>query len=50
LKEARPDPSSDGEDGTVFAVYTNVGDGKLGTTLQTFAISANVGSVEVTTS
>ena len=22
LKEARPDPSSDGEDGTVFAVYT----------------------------
>ena len=50
LKEARPDPSSDGEDGTVFAVYTNAGDGKLGTTLQTFAITASVGTVEGTTS
>ena len=50
LKESRPDPSSDGHDNTVFTMYTNVGDGILGTTLQTFEISANVGSVEVTTS
>ena len=50
LKESRPDPSSDGHDNTVFTMYTNVGAGILGTTLQTFAISANVGSVEVTKS
>tara|TARA_R100001126_G_scaffold49757_1_gene28132 strand:- start:127 stop:450 length:324 start_codon:yes stop_codon:yes gene_type:complete len=48
LKEARPDPSSDGEDNKFFSVYTNVGSGKLGTTLQTFAITAGVGTVEIT--
>ena len=49
LKEARPDPSSDGNDGTVFAVYTNVGDGKLGTQLTSFGLTASVGTVTVTT-
>ena len=51
LKNARPDPNADGNDLTAFPlVYTNVGDGKLGTILQTFAVSCNVGAVEVTTS
>jgi len=50
LKEARPDPSSDGNDNNFFIVYTNVGDGKLGTTLQTFGLTCSVGTVEVTTS
>ena len=50
LQVTRPDQAADGNDSTVFTVYTNVGDGKLGTILQTFAITASVGSVEVTTS
>ena len=50
LRDARPDQAADGNDSTVFTVYTNVGDGKLGTLLQTFAITASVGTVEVTTS
>ena len=50
LQVTRPDQAADGNDSTVFTVYTNVGSGKLGTVLQTFAITASVGSVEVTTS
>ena len=50
LQITRPDQAADGNDSTVFTVYTNVGDGKLGALLQTFAITASVGSVEVTTS
>ena len=50
LKDARPDPSSDGNDNNSFIVYTNVGDGKLGTSLQTFGLTCSVGTVEVTTS
>tara|TARA_R100000963_G_C4593089_1_gene69581 strand:- start:93 stop:416 length:324 start_codon:yes stop_codon:yes gene_type:complete len=50
LKDARPDPNADGNDNTVFLVYTNVGSGKLGTTLQTFGLTVTVGSVEITTS
>jgi|TARA_R100001460_G_C3518478_1_gene172305 hypothetical protein len=50
LKDARPDPSSDGNDNNFFIVYTNVGDGKLGTSLQTFGLTCSVGTVEVTTS
>ncbi len=45
LKDARPDPSSDGNDINFFIVYTNVGDGKLGTTLQTFGLTFIVGTV-----
>ena len=50
LQITRPDQAADGNDSTAFTVYTNVGDGKLGTLLQTFAITVSVGSVEVTTS
>ena len=49
LKDPRPDPSSDGRDGTAFTVYANVGDGKLGTILQTYEITVSVGAVEITT-
>ena len=49
LKDPRPAPSSDGRDGTAFTVYTNVGNGQLGTILQTFEITASVGTVEITT-
>jgi|TARA_A100001011_G_scaffold264523_1_gene273206 hypothetical protein len=48
LKISRPDQAADGEDGTFFQVYTNQGLGKLATSLQTFAISCTVGTVEVT--
>ena len=48
-KDPRPDPSSDGRDGTAFTVYANVGDGKLGTILQTYEITVSVGTVEITT-
>jgi hypothetical protein len=47
LKDPRPDQA---DDNNFFTVYTNVGDGILGTQLQTFAISCSVGIVEVTTS
>jgi len=47
LKDPRPDQA---DDNNFFTVYTNSGDGILGTQLQTFAISCNVGTVEVTTS
>jgi len=47
LKDPRPDQANDNN---FFTVYTNVGDGILGTELQTFAISCSVGIVEVTTS
>jgi hypothetical protein len=47
LKDPRPDQANDNN---FFTVYTNVGDGILGTQLQTFAISCSVGIVEVTTS
>ena len=47
LKDPRPDQANDNN---FFTVYTNVGDGILGTQLQTFGISCSVGIVEVTTS
>ena len=47
LKDPRPDQA---DDNNFFTVYTNSGNGILGTQLQTFAISCNVGTVEVTTS
>ena len=50
LKDARPDPSSDGEDNGAFVVYTNVGLGKIGTKLDTFNITTSVGSVTVSIS
>ena len=46
IKEARPDSS---EDNNFFVVYTNVGDGILGTKLDTFEITSGVGEVTVTT-
>ena len=50
LQISRPDQAADGNDNNFFTVYTNVGDGKLGTTLQTFGLTVSVGTVEVTTS
>ncbi len=47
LRDARPDSD---EDNNGFIVYTNVGDGKLGTVLDTFEIEASVGSLTVTIS
>ncbi|HAG73094.1 MAG TPA: hypothetical protein DCL66_12905 [Gammaproteobacteria bacterium] len=50
LKDPRPDPSSNGNDFYAnFLVYSTYKDGPLGTKLQTFAMSANVGTVGVTT-
>ena len=46
IKEARPDSS---EDNNFFVVYSNVGDGILGTMLDTFEITSGVGEVTVTT-
>ena len=46
VKDARPDKA---DDNSRFLVYTNVGDGKLGTLLSTFTVSASVGEVTVTT-
>ena len=45
-QEARPDSS---EDNNFFVVSTNVGDGILGTKLDTFEITSGVGEVTVTT-
>lgn len=50
LQITRPDQAAGGNDNNFFSVYTNVGSGKLGTTLQTFGLSVSVGTVEVTTS
>ena len=50
LQISRPDQAAGGNDNNFFSVYTNTGLGKLGTTLQTFGLSVNVGAVEVTTS
>jgi hypothetical protein len=46
IKNARPDVD---EDNTKFLVYTNVGDGKLGSVLDTFSVTTSVGEVTVTT-
>ena len=46
LKDARPDTS---DDNNFFAVYTNVGLGKLGKTLETYEIAVELGSVTITT-
>ena len=46
VKNARPDVV---DDNSVFLVYTNVGDGKLGSVLTTFEVTTNVGEVTVTT-
>jgi hypothetical protein len=44
LKNARPDNSVDY---TVFTVYSNVGDDKLGKVLDTFSITSEIGSVTI---
>jgi hypothetical protein len=46
VKDPRPDTS---DDNAKFLVYTNVGDGKLGSVLDTFSITAGVGEVTITT-
>ena len=46
IRNARPDIA---DDNNVFLVYTNVGDGKLGSVLDTFSITSAVGEVTVTT-
>ncbi len=48
LRDARPDQAADGNDGNFFMVYANTGNAKLGTTLQTFGLSASVGTPTVT--
>jgi len=48
VRNARIDPSSDGQDGNFFMVYTNVGNGILGAEISTFQITSAVGTVEVT--
>ena len=48
--QAVKDPSPDtADDNSKFLVYTNVGDGKLGSLLTTFSVSSGVGKVTVTT-
>jgi len=44
LKNARPDTS---DDNTKFLVYTNVGNGILGTVLDTFEVECSVGEVTI---
>jgi len=46
VKDPRPDIA---DDNSRFLVYTNVGDGKLGSLLTTFSVSSSVGKVTVTT-
>lgn len=46
VKDARPDKA---DDNSKFLVYTNVGDGKLGSVLDTFSITSGVGEVTITT-
>ena len=46
LKDARPDVT---DDNSAFLVYTNVGDGKLGSVLTTFSVSVGLGEVTITT-
>ena len=46
VKDPRPDIA---DDNSRFLVYTNVGDGKLGSLLTTFSVSSSVGEVTVTT-
>jgi hypothetical protein len=46
VKDPRPDTS---DDNAKFLVYTNVGDGKLGSVLDTFSITVGVGEVTITT-
>lgn len=48
VRNARVDPSSNGNDGNFFMVYTNVGNGILGAEIGTFQINSAVGTVEVT--
>ena len=49
VRDARIDPSADGNDGNFFMVYTNVDKGKLGTQLTPFGLTVGVGTVTVTT-
>ena len=46
IKDARVDTK---DDNTAFLVYSNIGDGKLGSVLTTFSVSADLGSVTITT-
>jgi hypothetical protein len=46
IKNARPDTN---DDNNFFIVYSNTGDGKLGSQLTTFEVTTSVGSVTVTT-
>jgi|TARA_R110000823_G_scaffold301433_1_gene422409 hypothetical protein len=44
LKNARPDTS---DDNSKFLVYTNVGNGMLGSVLDTFEVASSVGEVTI---
>ena len=46
IKNARPDTN---DDNNVFLVYSNVGDGKLGSVLETFEVTSSIGTVTITT-
>jgi len=46
IKDARPDAK---DDNTKFTVYTNTGLGNIGTILDTFSVTASVGTVTVST-
>ena len=46
IKDARVEAK---DDNTKFLVYTNIGDGKLGSVLTTFSVGTNLGTVTVTT-
>ena len=46
IRDARADTK---DDNSVFLVYSNTGDGKLGSVLTTFSVSADIGTVTITT-
>ena len=46
IKNARPDTN---DDNNVFLVYSNFGDGKLGSVLETFEVTSSIGTVTITT-
>ena len=46
IRDARPDQA---DDSVKFLVYTNVGDGKLGSLLTTFSVTTAVGELTITT-
>jgi len=46
IRDARTESS---DTNNFFTLYTNVGDGKLGTSLTSFELTASIGTVTITT-